>query len=48
MITVVELAGAGTETFFAVGVVYLGLLSITTAVATLIERNVAVPGLIHG
>jgi len=58
MLTVVELAGAGklvatkyfvyNETFFVVGIVYLVLVSITTLAVNILEKKVAVPGLIHG
>ncbi|MGC9435236.1 MAG: amino acid ABC transporter permease [Methanomicrobiales archaeon] len=58
MLTVIELAGAGklvatkyfayNETFFVVGIVYLVLVSITTLAVNILEKKVAVPGLIHG
>lgn len=58
MITVVELTGAGkmiatryftyNETFFVVGLVYLALVTVTTLGASLLERRVAVPGLMPG
>lgn len=58
MLTVIELAGAGklvatkyfayNEAFFVVGIVYLVLVSITTLVVNILEKKVAVPGLIHG
>ena len=54
MITVIELAGAGkqvatkyflyTESFAAVGVVYLVLVSITTIAVNILEKRVAIPG----
>ncbi|MCC7555453.1 MAG: amino acid ABC transporter permease [Methanoculleus marisnigri] len=54
MITVIELSGAGklvatkyftyTESFAAVGIVYLVLVSITTIAVTILEKRVAVPG----
>ncbi|HQD26217.1 MULTISPECIES: amino acid ABC transporter permease [Methanoculleus] len=54
MITVVELAGAGkqvatkyftyTESFAAVGIVYLVLVTITTVAVSILEKRVAVPG----
>ncbi|HZD43552.1 MAG TPA: amino acid ABC transporter permease, partial [Methanomicrobiales archaeon] len=54
MITVVEISGAAklvaskyftfTETFLAVGLVYLILVSITTGAVHLLEKRVAVPG----
>ena len=56
MLTVIELSGAGklvatkyfayNEVFFAVGLVYLALVSITTAAVHILEKKVAVPGLI--
>ncbi len=56
MITVIELTGAGkmiatryftyNETFFVVGLVYLALVTVTTIGAHLLERRVAVPGLV--
>jgi polar amino acid transport system permease protein len=57
MITVVELSGAGklvaskyfmfTETFMAIGVVYLVLVTITTLAVNQLEKKVRVPGLIR-
>lgn len=57
MITVIEMSGAAklvatkyfmyTESFLAVGIVYLILVTITTLGVKLLERRVAVPGLIH-
>ncbi|NYT06363.1 MAG: amino acid ABC transporter permease [Methanomicrobiales archaeon] len=54
MLTVIELAGAGkivatkyftyTETFLFVGLLYLGLVTITTVTADAIEKKYAVPG----
>ena len=54
MLTVIELAGAGkqmatkyflyTESFAAVGVVYLVLVSITTIAVNILEKRVAIPG----
>ncbi len=58
MITLIELSGAGklvatkyfmyTESFMAIGAVYLILVTITTVAVSLIERKVAVPGMIQG
>lgn len=58
MITLIELSGAGklvatkyfmyTESFIAIGAVYLILVTITTVAVNLIERKVAVPGMIQG
>ncbi|MDG6257914.1 MAG: amino acid ABC transporter permease [Methanomicrobiaceae archaeon] len=58
MITVIELSGAGklvatkyftyTETFMAVGVVYLFLVTLTTLAVNAIEKKYAVPGMIRG
>ncbi|MDD4566320.1 putative amino-acid permease protein YxeN [Methanoculleus chikugoensis] len=57
MLTVIELAGAGkqvatkyflyTESFAAVGVVYLVLVSITTVAVSILEKRVAVPGTVR-
>ena len=57
MITVIEMSGAAklvatkyfmyTESFLAIGIVYLILVTITTLGVKLLERRVAVPGLIH-
>ncbi|WP_214021610.1 amino acid ABC transporter permease [Methanoculleus sp.] len=54
MLTVIELSGAGklvatkyftyTESFAVVGVIYLVLVTITTAAVSILERRVAVPG----
>ena len=54
MITVIELTGAGkliatkyfsyNETFFAMAVVYLMLVTITTCGANALERRYAIPG----
>ncbi|HDR74126.1 MAG TPA: amino acid ABC transporter permease [Methanoculleus sp.] len=58
MITVIELSGSGklvatkyftyTETFVAVGVVYLFLVTLTTLAVNAIEKKYAVPGMIRG
>jgi len=58
MLTLIELSGAGklvatkyfayTETFLLVGLVYLGLVSITTVAVNYLEKRVAVPGMIRG
>ncbi|WP_292406547.1 MULTISPECIES: amino acid ABC transporter permease [unclassified Methanoculleus] len=57
MLTVIELSGAGklvateyflyTETFSAVGIVYLVLVTITTVAVHILEKRVAVPGMIR-
>jgi polar amino acid transport system permease protein len=57
MVTVVELSGAGklvatkyftyNETFLAVGIVYLALVTVTTVGVKAFERRTAIPGLIH-
>ncbi|MFA7563104.1 MAG: amino acid ABC transporter permease [Methanoculleus sp.] len=57
MLTVVELAGAGkqvatkyflyTESFAAVGIVYLVLVSITTVAVNILEEKVAIPGTVR-
>ncbi|WP_292366586.1 MULTISPECIES: amino acid ABC transporter permease [unclassified Methanoculleus] len=54
MLTVIELSGAGklvatkyftyTESFAVVGVIYLVLVTITTAAVSILEKRVAVPG----
>jgi polar amino acid transport system permease protein len=58
MITVIELSGAAkivatkyfmyNESFLAVGLVYLALVSLTTCAVHLLEKRVAVPGLSTG
>jgi len=58
MLTVIELAGAGkqvatkyflyTESFAAVGIVYLILVSVTTVAVNILEKKVAVPGTVRG
>jgi polar amino acid transport system permease protein len=58
MLTVIELSGAGklvatkyfayTESFMVVGLVYLGLVTITTVAVNLLEKRVSVPGMIRG
>jgi polar amino acid transport system permease protein len=55
MITVVELSGAAkmvatkyfmyNETFLAVGIVYLALVTLTTYAVDLLEKRVSVPGM---
>ena len=55
MITVVELSGAAkivatkyfmyNETFLAVGIVYLALVTLTTYAVDLLEKRVAIPGM---
>ncbi|RXE56083.1 amino acid ABC transporter permease [Methanoculleus taiwanensis] len=55
MLTVIELSGAGklvatkyfayTESFMIVGIVYLGLVTITTVAVNLLEKQLAVPGM---
>ncbi len=57
MITVIELSGAGklvatkyfmyTETFMAIGAVYLFLVTLTTMAVNAIEKKYAVPGMIR-
>jgi polar amino acid transport system permease protein len=57
MITVVDMSGAAklvaskyfmyTESFLVVGIVYLVLVTITTLGVKLLEKRVAVPGLVH-
>ncbi|WP_292520629.1 amino acid ABC transporter permease [Methanoculleus sp.] len=58
MITVIELSGAGklvatkyflyTESFAAVGIVYLVLVTITTVAVNILEKRVAIPGTTRG
>ncbi len=58
MITLIELSGAGklaatkyftyTETFLAIGMVYLVLVSITTLAVHLLEKRVSIPGMLNG
>lgn len=57
MITVIELSGAGklvatkyftyTESFAAVGIVYLVLVTITTVAVNILEKRLAVPGMVR-
>lgn len=57
MLTVVELSGAGkavatkyflyTESFAVVGIVYLVLVTITTAAVNILEKQLAVPGTVR-
>jgi polar amino acid transport system permease protein len=57
MITVVELSGAGklvatkyfmyNESFLAVGIVYLALVTLTTYGVHLLEKRVAIPGMVQ-
>jgi len=58
MITVIELSGAAklvateyflyTESFAAVGIVYLVLVTITTVAVNILEKRLAVPGMARG
>jgi polar amino acid transport system permease protein len=58
MLTLIELSGAGklvatkyfiyTETFMVVGIIYLFLVTITTIAVSILEKRVAVPGMIRG